>query len=208
MVAVFLGSHADPASGGAQDAALSAELLQGGSQALILDAEAAAQVGPGQGLGGLPQQGPGAVDQRGSGRGGLGADLEPGGGAIGLGSELQFQGLRRGGGAVLDAQKQALAAGRQIGVGIAEGVQIGAAAQGLSGLGPAFFAGVVNEDDGGVVRALQLVFCETIAYEKYRRSVPRGSGFFKKGTTANNAPHRTALPLRSIAASEFGHHIS
>ncbi len=45
---------------------------------------------------------------------------------------------------------------RQIGVGVAKGVQVRAAAQGLARLGAVFLAGVVDQRDGHVEGALQL----------------------------------------------------
>ena len=69
--------------------------------------------------------------------------------ALGCANQLQCDRLRRAGGTVFTGQDQAIVLARQIGVGIAEGMQIRAATQGLSRLDAVLFAGVVDQHDGG-----------------------------------------------------------
>ncbi len=57
---------------------------------------------------------------------------------------------------MFQGKQQLLSAARQIGIGIAEGMQVTTAAQGLTGYGALLFGGMVHQHDGTVEGSLKL----------------------------------------------------
>ena len=69
--------------------------------------------------------------------------------------QFQFDGIGRFGRAVLECQRQPLFTAGQVGIGVTESVQIGAAPEGLAGLCAVFFTGMMDQDDGAVISSLK-----------------------------------------------------
>ncbi|MBK8979613.1 MAG: hypothetical protein IPM29_27245 [Planctomycetes bacterium] len=76
--------------------------------------------------------------------------------AIGIGDQVEDQRLGRSGRAVLDRQDDVVAVAGEVGIAVADRVQIAAAAQRLAGLRALLLAGVVDEHHGGVEAALEV----------------------------------------------------
>lgn len=68
----------------------------------------------------------------------------------GIFGERQGEGLRGGCGAVFGGEDEILAATAEVEVGVAPGVEVGAAAEGLAGVVCGGFSGVVDEENGGL----------------------------------------------------------
>jgi len=138
------------------DAAVALKLGEGEAEAFVAHTEVGTQVGAGARLGGE-----GAHD--------LGGQVALGGIVLGLtelevevalvvvADEMQGDGIDGGGGAVLDGEPELVALLPQVEGGVDPCVEVAAAAEVLSGVaGAAVLAGVVDDDDGEVVLALQL----------------------------------------------------
>ena len=120
---------------------------------------ACAQIGEGLRLTGFGEGGKDAIVDglRGGGRQGLALDEFEGECRTAL-DELEGLPGDAGSGAMFDGQGEAvIGIAAQVEVGVAPGVELGGAAQGLAGAHVAgAFAGVVDEDNGGAVAALQV----------------------------------------------------
>ena len=85
-----------------------------------------------------------------------GEQFEVSGGAVRAGDESDGERVGRGGSAVFDGEHEVVVSSRQVRVIISKSVQITRPSEGLSWLRTVLFAGVVDEDDGGVEAALEL----------------------------------------------------
>ena len=75
------------------------------------------------------------------------------------GQQMERQRRWRGCGTMLDGEPQAVGPAGEIEVGIAPGPEVAAAAQRLAGKGGAAFAGMMDEEDGGVEGDSQFAQC-------------------------------------------------
>jgi len=76
--------------------------------------------------------------------------------AVIVGEEIELHGFGGGGEAVLDGEEKPFVFSDEVGVAIAESVEVAGAPEGLSELSSVFFAHVMYEDDGHVELSLQL----------------------------------------------------
>jgi hypothetical protein len=146
----------DPAGRCALNAALIVELEEGFAEPVVVDAQGIAKGAAGLGKFCRAEEVDEAIGDAGLVMGGeIGADGQMNG-AIVRGAEFYFEGVGGLGRAVFKGHDKAMLPSRQIGIGIAKGVKVRAAAKGLSGLCALPLAGMVYEDHSAVMGALEL----------------------------------------------------